>query len=25
LHVAYTYHRQAIKYLRVPLDVLDDQ
>jgi len=23
LHVAYTYHRQAIKYLRVPLDVLD--
>jgi predicted neuraminidase len=25
LHVAYTYHRQAIKYLRVPLDVLDDK
>jgi len=23
LHVAYTYHRQAIKYLRVPLGVLD--
>ena len=25
LHVAYTYHRQAIKYLRVPAGVLDDR
>jgi len=25
LHVAYTYHRQAIKYLRIPLGVLDDK
>jgi predicted neuraminidase len=23
VHVAYTYHRQAIKYLRIPLGVLD--